>query len=68
MEAKLRVFNILVKSLAHNDKQFDDKYLAVILLNLLPNSHENITNAIKYTKNALTQLIVTKCSEISIRG
>lgn len=36
LEVNLSEFSIIVKSLAHHEKKFDDEDLFVILLNLLP--------------------------------
>lgn len=46
VEGNLSDYSIIVKSLAHNDKKFDDEDLAVILLISLPN----------HTKKSETQL------------
>lgn len=59
LEATLIDFNILIKSVAHNDKKFNDKDLVVILLNSLPESHRDIRNTIKYSRDVLTQTILT---------
>ncbi|CAI9753576.1 unnamed protein product [Fraxinus pennsylvanica] len=70
LEANLSDFSILVKSLAHNGKKFDDEDFAVIFLNSLPDSFKDIKNAIKYSRDALTQTIVTnalRLRELEIR-
>lgn len=54
LEVTLSDFSIIVKSLAHNEKQFDDKDLVVILLNSLPNSYKEVGIAIKYFIDKLT--------------
>ena len=59
VEGNLSDFSIIVKSLAHNDKTFDDEDLAVILLNSLPESYREIKNAIKYGRDTLAQAIVS---------
>ncbi|CAA3009530.1 Hypothetical predicted protein [Olea europaea subsp. europaea] len=59
VEGNLSDFSIIVKSLAHNDKKFDDEDLAVILLNSLPESYREMKNAIKYGRDTLTQAIVS---------
>ncbi|CAA2959977.1 Hypothetical predicted protein [Olea europaea subsp. europaea] len=59
LEANLSNFSILVKSFAHNDKKFEDEDLAVIIFNSLPDSSKDIKNVIKYSKDNLTQTIVT---------
>lgn len=52
-EVNLSNFNITVKSLIHSDKKFDDEDLAVILLISLPNSYNDVRNAIKYSGDKL---------------
>ncbi|XP_022873536.1 G-type lectin S-receptor-like serine/threonine-protein kinase SD1-1 [Olea europaea var. sylvestris] len=51
LEQNLSYFSITVKSLAHNNKNFDDEDLAVILLNALLESHKDIRNTIKYSRD-----------------
>lgn len=48
----------LLKSLAHNKKKFEDEDLTVIFLNSLPKFYTDVRNAIKYSRDKLTQVIV----------
>ncbi|KAL2486099.1 Copia-like retroelement pol polyprotein [Abeliophyllum distichum] len=58
LESNLSDFSKIVKSLAHNNKKYDDEDLAVILLNSLLDSYRDVRNAIKYARDVLTQSIV----------
>ncbi|KAL2472246.1 Retrovirus-related Pol polyprotein from transposon TNT 1-94 [Abeliophyllum distichum] len=58
LEANLSDFNIKVKSLSHNGKDFSNEDLTVILLNFLSDSYKEVKNAIKYAMDTLTQAIV----------
>ncbi|XP_022872515.1 uncharacterized protein LOC111391515 [Olea europaea var. sylvestris] len=58
LELNLSEFIIIVKSFVHNEKKFDDEDLALILLNSLPDLNKDVRNAIKYSRDKLTQTIV----------
>ncbi|XP_022880411.1 uncharacterized protein LOC111397640 [Olea europaea var. sylvestris] len=58
LEVNLSDFSIIVKSLAQNNKKFEDEDLAVIILNSLLESYKDVKNVIKYARDTLTQVIV----------
>lgn len=59
LEANLSGFSVHVKSFAHNDKKFDEEDLVVIFLYSWLETYKDVGDAIKYSRNALTQTIVT---------
>ena len=58
MQEKLDVFNKLQLDLNNTGKKFDDEDVAVILLNSLPESFDDVKTAIKYGRDILTSSIV----------
>lgn len=54
-------FSIIVKSLAYNEKKFDDESRLLILLNstkFIPDSYKEVRNAIKYSVDKWTHAIL----------
>ncbi|KAL2517494.1 CCHC-type domain-containing protein [Abeliophyllum distichum] len=58
LESNMSDFREIVKSLAHNDKKFDDEDPVIIFLNSLSDSYRDVRNAIKYARDVLTQAIL----------
>ncbi|KAL5581222.1 hypothetical protein UlMin_013664 [Ulmus minor] len=54
LEQNLDCFNKLVLDLGNSGKKFDDEDIAVLLLNSLPESFNDVRTAIKYGRDTLT--------------